>query len=126
MKKANKTMVKFTFDTYDSLRKQVHGRIIDYINAGEADDIDMNDPLRSTELADDIMTSDRKLYFNLGDYRKMASILGNIYGFRDMFSAGRPEITVIMSAWQLIFLAVFMEYYHEFKYVWNKRMISNG
>lgn len=119
-------MVKFTFDTYDSLRKQVYDRIIDYINARQADDIDLNDPLRATEISKDIIESDRKLYFDLDNYGKMRSVLADTFGFKCLFSSIGDEFGIIMSAWQLIFLSVFIEHYHEFKAVWERRITSNG
>lgn len=126
MNKANKMMVKFTFDTYDSLRKQVYDRIIDYINAGKADDIDLNDPLRATEIYEDIIESDRKLYFDLDNYGKMRSVLVDTFGFKRLFSSIGDELGIIMSAWQLIFLSVFIEHYHDIKAVWERRITSNG
>lgn len=126
MKKVNNVMAKFTFDTYDSLRKQVHDRIIDYINAGQADDIDLNDPLRFFELWRIILESDRKLYCAVGNYGKMASMLGDTYGFIYVFSSQEDKIDAIINAWRFIFLSVFIEHYHEFKSVWERRKTSNG
>lgn len=119
-------MVKFTFDTYDSLRKQVHDRIIDYINAGEADDIDLNNPLRVIELNNDMVKSDMKLYCAAGNYAKMRSLLGDTFGFKRLFSSSGRELDVIISAWQLIVLSVFIEHYHEFKAVWDRRITGHG
>lgn len=126
MKKANKTMVKFTFDTYDSLRKQVHDRIIDYIDTGKADDIDLNDPLRFFEIWRFILESDRKLYCAADNYGKMASVLGDTFGFRHLFSSVEDKLDAIINAWRFIFLSVFMEHYHEFKAVWERRKTGNG
>lgn len=126
MNKANKTMTKFTFDTYDSLRKQVYDRIIDYIDTGKVDGIDLNDPLRVIELNDSMVKSDIKLYCGAGNYEKMQSVLGDIFGFKRLFSSLGRKLDVTISAWQLIVLSVFIEHYHEFKEIWNKRMTSNG
>lgn len=126
MKKANKTMAKFTFDTYDSLRKQVHDRIIDYIDTGKADDIDLNDPLSVMEINNDMVKSDMKLYCAASNYEKMHSLLVDTFGFRRMFSSIGRELDVIISAWQLIILSVFIEHYHEFKSVWERRKTGNG
>lgn len=126
MKKVNKTMDKFTFDTYDSLRKQVYDRIIDYINAGQADDIDLNDPLRFFELWRIILESDRKLYCAVGNYGKMASMLRDTFGFVYLFSLVEDKLDAIINAWRFIFLSVFIEHYHEFKSVWERRKTGNG
>lgn len=126
MKKVDKTMAKFTFDTYDSLRKQVYDRIIDYINAGKADDIDLNDPLRFFELNDDMVKSDIKLYCGAGNYEKMQSVLGDVFGFKRLFSSSGRKLDVTISAWQLIVLSVFIEHYHEFKAIWERRKTGNG
>ncbi len=126
MKKENKTMDKFTFDTYDNLRKQVYDRIIDYINAGEADDIDLNDPLRVIDLWHSMIESNRKLYIDSVSYVDMASVLGDTFGFRYLFSSMEGKLNVIRDAWRFIILSVFIEHYHEFKAVWNRRIIDNG
>ena len=126
MTKANKTMVKFTFDTYDSLRKQVHDRIIDYINTGKADDIDLNDPLRFFELWRIILESDRKLYIDSVSYVKMESVLGDTFGFRYLFSSVDGKLDAIINAWRFIFLSVFIEHYHEFKEIWERRKSSSN
>lgn len=126
MKKVDKTMAKFTFDTYDSLRKQVYDRIIDYINAGKADDIDLNDPLRFFELWRIILESDRKLYCAADNYYKMHSILVDTFGFRRLFSSIGNNIDIIINAWRFIFLSVFIEHYHDIKAVWERRKTGNG
>lgn len=119
-------MVKFIFDTYDSLRKQVHDRIIDYINAGKADDIDLNDPLRVIELWQSMLEYDRKLYFAAGNYGKMAAVLGDTFGFRHLFYPLEDKFDAIRSAWRFIILSVFIEHYHDIKAVWERRKTSNG
>lgn len=119
-------MVKFTFDTYDSLRKQVHDRIIDYINVGEADDIDLNDPLRVIELWHSMIESNRKLYIDSVSYVEMESVLGDTFGFRHLFSSIDGKLDIIRSAWRFIILSVFIEHYHEFKAIWERRKTGNG
>lgn len=126
MKKANKTMAKFTFDTYDSLRKQVYDRIIDYIDTGKADGIDLNDPLSFIDLSNDMVKSDMKLYCDAGNYYEMHSMLVDVFGFRRLFSTIGDKFDIIMSAWQLIILSVFIEHYHEFKEMWERRKTGNG
>ena len=114
------------FDTYENVKRQVYDRIIDYINAGKADDIDLNDPLRFFELWRVILESDRKLYCAAGNYEKMRSVLVDTFGFKRLFSSIGRELDAIINAWRFIFLSVFIEHYHEFKAVWNKRINSNG
>lgn len=130
MKKVNKTMVKFTFDTYDSLVEQVRERVIDWINEGKVDDLDMNDPLVSIEISDDMMKSDREAYYGPHNYCRMKSLLGDRYTFSHIFCdnsysldehKGYAETSKLMSAWHLVFMVVFMRSYYDFMVIWGRR-----
>lgn len=130
MKKVNKMMVKFTFDTYDSLVEQVRERVIDWINEGKVDDLDMNDPLVSIEISDDMMKSDREAYYGPRNYERMKSLLEDRYMFNHIFCdnsysldehKGYAETSKLMSAWQLVFMVVFMRSYYDFMVIWGRR-----
>lgn len=123
-------MVKFTFDTYDSLVEQVRERVIDWINEGKVDDLDMNDPLVSIEISDDMMKSDREAYYGPRNYWRIKSLLEDRYMFNHIFCdnsysldehKGYAETSKLMSAWQLVFMVVFMRGYYDFMVIWGRR-----
>lgn len=129
-KKVNKMMVKFTFDTYDSLVEQVRERVIDWINKGKVDDLDMNDPLVSIEISDDMMKSDREAYYGSHNYWRMKALLEDRYMFNHIFCDNSysldghveyAEMSQLMSAWQLVFVVVFMKSYYDFMVIWGGR-----
>lgn len=123
-------MVRYTFDTFDRLVEQVRERVIDWINEGNVDDLDMNDPLVSIEISDDMMKSDREAYYGPHNYGRMKSLLEDRYMFSHIFCdnsysldghKGYAETSKLMSAWHLVFMVVFMRSYYDFMVMWDRR-----
>ena len=126
-------MNKFTFETYVTLKMRVRDIIVDWIYSGKFDDEDFNNVITIIMCMRDIANNNENLYMNLDYYEPMESLLCNHDDYRNIFMIAHLEpldndrkMNAIERVWNNVFLSVFIEHYHEFKEMWERRKSSGN
>ena len=126
-------MKGYEFDSYSILKSFVYGRIYDWIEKGEMDDINFNVMVVALGRIDRIVNDNLDIYSDKQDFEWMDILAGRDDDFRSLFSTvTTPGIMILnisetLSAiWKLIFREVFIERYNDFKDIWRGRTVENG
>ena len=126
-------MTGFRFDSYTKLKRQVFNRIVDWINAGNMDDINYNVMVVALEDIDGIVSKGHEIYFNEDHYVPFEILAYRNDDFKDIFDLAADEYpdnpdmhTKLIRIWTLLFREVFIENYFHFRNRLNSRIVENG
>lgn len=119
--------------SYEALEKHIHERIDDFIESGEADNINFANGTLADDAVKSIIVNNHKVYFKKKLLNPLVELLRQHKDFnvyipdRMQKSFSKDEVEEILETiWVILFRKVLIENYVEFRDKWYSRRVEYG